>query len=273
MSAKTVLITGCSSGIGAALAQEFHHRGFIVYATARRPGALAGLVQRGIRTLALDVTDPGSITNVIITIGQEQGGLDLLINNAGFTTVGPTIELGEERLRDQLETNVIGAMATLRLAMPLLERRRGCVANIGSIVGVAPLPFRGFYGASKAALNALSDALRVELKPFGIRVVSVQPGGVRTSITDKSAGMDLAGSRYEKIAAAIERDRHVSQLDAMPAEDFARQLADRLLRRNPPAVIRLGAKSKSLPAMKRWLPTALLDWILARRFGLAGLKP
>lgn len=272
MSSKTVLITGCSSGIGAALAQEFHHRGFIVYATARRPGALAGLVQRGIRTLALDVTDPGSITNVIITIGQEQGGLDLLINNAGFTTVGPTIELGEERLREQLETNVVGALTTLRLALPLLERRGGRVANIGSITGVAPLPFRGFYSASKAALHALSDALRVELAPLGIKVISVQPGGIRTSITEKSAGMDLAGSRYEAIAEAIERDRHVSQVNAMPAEEFACKLADKLLRRNPPAVVRLGEKSFVLPAMKRWLPAALLDFILARRFGLAGLK-
>jgi NAD(P)-dependent dehydrogenase (short-subunit alcohol dehydrogenase family) len=270
---KTVLITGCSSGIGAALAQEFHRRGFVVYATARRPGALAGLVQRGIHTLALDVTDPGSISSAIITIGQEQGGLDLLINNAGFTTVGPTIELGEERLREQLETNVVGALATLRLALPLLERRRGRIANIGSITGVAPLPFRGFYSASKAALHALSDSLRVELKPLGIKVISVQPGGIRTSITDKSAGMELAGSRYEKIADIIERDRHVSQLNAMPAEIFARKLADRLTRRNPPAVVRLGEKSIVLPAMKRWLPTALLDFILARRFGLTGFKP
>ena len=272
MSAKTVLITGCSSGIGAALAQEFHHRGFVVYATARQPGSLAGLVQRGIRTLALDVTDPGSITNVIITIGQEQGGLDLLINNAGFTTVGPTIELGEDKLRHQLETNVIGAMATLRLALPLQERRRGRVANIGSITGVAPLPFRGFYSASKAALNALSDSLRMELKPLGITVISVQPGGIRTSITDKSEGMDLAGSRYEPIAEAIERDRHVSQLKAMPAEEFARKLADRLTRRNPPAVVRLGTNSFLLPALKRLLPETWLDALLSRRFGLSGLK-
>jgi NAD(P)-dependent dehydrogenase (short-subunit alcohol dehydrogenase family) len=269
---STVLITGCSSGIGAALAQEFNRRGFVVYATARRPSMLAGLVQRGIRTLALDVTDTGSITNAIITIGQEQGGLDLLINNAGFTTVGPTIELGEERLRDQLETNVIGPMAVTRLALPLLERRRGRVANIGSITGVAPLPFRGFYSASKAALNALSDALRMELKPLGIKVISVQPGGVRSSITDKSAGMDLAGSRYESIAEAIERDRHVSQVNAMPAEEFARKLADQLTRRNPPAVVRLGASSFLLPALKRLLPESWLDAFLSRRFGLSGFK-
>jgi NAD(P)-dependent dehydrogenase (short-subunit alcohol dehydrogenase family) len=272
MTAKSVLITGCSSGIGAALAEEFHRRGLTVYATARRPDGIAALSGRGMRTLALDVTDPASIAAAIAVIGEEQGGLDLLINNAGFTTVGPTAELGEEKLRSQLETNVIGAMATLRLALPLLERRGGTVANVASIVGVAPLPFRGFYGASKAALNALSDALRMELKPFGIKVVSVQPGGIRTAIADKSAGMDLAGSRYAKIAEAIERDRRVSQLDAMPAEEFARQLADRLLRANPPAVIRLGAKSRMLPAMKRWLPTALMDSILSRRFGLADLK-
>jgi NAD(P)-dependent dehydrogenase (short-subunit alcohol dehydrogenase family) len=271
--AKTVLITGCSSGIGAALAEEFFRRGFIVYATARRLDSVAALAQRGMRTLALDVTDSSSIAAAIIAIGQERGGLDLLINNAGFTTVGPTAELGEDRLRHQLETNVVGAMATLRLALPLLERRRGVIANIGSIVGVAPLPFRGFYGASKAALNALSDALRMELKPFGIRVVSVQPGGIQTSIADKSAGMDLTGSRYEPIAGAIERDRRVSQLNAMPAEEFARRLVDLLLRPRPPAVIRLGTNSRLLPAMKRLLPTAWLDLILGRRFGLSGFKP
>lgn len=271
-SPKVILITGCSSGIGAALAEEFHHRGHIVYASARRLDSLTSLTAKGLRALSLDVTDPASIAAAVAVIEAEQGGLDLLINNAGFSTIGPVIDIGSENLRRQFETNVISPIAMVRAALSLLERRRGCVVNVGSIVGLVGVPFRGAYGASKAALHILSDALRMELRPFGIRVVTVQPGGVQSSIADKATAIDLGTSRYAPIAAAIDRDRHISQLDAMPAPVFARLLAQSVLRPHPPAIVRLGTKSTLLPALKRFLPLAWLDHILSSRFGLDGLK-
>ncbi len=265
---KVVLITGCSSGIGAALAEEFHRLGHVVYATARKADDLAPLAEKGMRTLVLDITEPAGIDAAIVTIGAEQNGLDILINNAGFSVMGPMIEVGSDDLRRQFETNVIGPMAMVRAALPLLERRKGCVANVGSIIGLATLPFRGAYSASKAALHALSDALRMELKPFGIRVISVQPGGVRSRIADNATTALAPVSRYASILDALERDRFISQQGAMPTEIFARCLAERLLQPRTPAVIRIGSNSTLLPTLKRILPLSWLDRMLAHKFGL-----
>ena len=183
---KTILITGCSSGIGAALAREFAKRGHRVYATARRAEALAALEAEGIRGLALDVNDDASIANALDTVQREAGHLDLLVNNAGFSQVGAVVDLTREDLRRQFETNVIAPMAVTAQAMPLLRAAvssngSAVVANVGSIVGLFTTPFAAAYCSSKAAVHSLTDALRMELAPFGIHVVSIQPGGVRSS--------------------------------------------------------------------------------------------
>ena len=186
MTSPCVLITGCSSGIGAALAREFHARGAVVYATARRTESLAALAQAGLRTLALDVNDDTSIAAALDVVRQEQGCLHLLVNNAGFSQVGAVLDLEREHLRRQFETNVIAPMAVTRAALPLLLAARErpatgmphpTVANVGSIVGLFTTPFAGAYCSSKAALHALTDALRMEAAPLGVQVVTIQPGG------------------------------------------------------------------------------------------------
>ena len=186
---RTALITGCSSGIGAALALELHKQGLRVYATARRPETLAPLAQQGIATLALDVNDDASIEAAMAHIETEVGSLDMLVNNAGFSQVGPVIDLTREDLRAQYETNVIAPVVMCRAALPLLRKAAGSagealVVNVGSIVGLFTTPFAGAYCSSKAAIHSLSDALRMELSPFGIRVVMIQPGGVRSAFGD-----------------------------------------------------------------------------------------
>jgi NAD(P)-dependent dehydrogenase (short-subunit alcohol dehydrogenase family) len=277
---RCILITGCSSGIGAALAQEFHRRGHTVYATARRSGSLANLAQVGLRTLALDVNDDASIAAALAMVQQEQGRLDMLVNNAGFSQVGAVLDLPREALRQQFETNVIAPIAMTRAALPLLRlatqgEHAAVVANVGSIVGLFTTPFGGAYCASKAALHALSDALRMELAPFGVRVVTVQPGGVKSSFGNHAEeAMQLpAHSPYQGMAKNIRARAQAGQIGATPAEEFVIPVVDALLRSNPPVWVRAGKGSFVLPLLKRLLPDRSFDALMSKRFGLTGWKP
>lgn len=271
---EVVLITGCSSGIGAALAEEFHRRGRLVYATARRTEALAGLAAQGIRTLALDVNDPASVAAAIATVGAEAGRVDVLVNNAGFGLFGAVVDMSGDDLRRQFETNVFAPMALIRAALPLLRAPgRSVVVNVGSVSGIMTTPFAGVYCASKAALHALSDALRMELAPFGIRIVTLQPGAIASRFGDNgTANVVLPDdSIYQPVAKAVRARAKASQKDATPAEELARRLADAIALDSPPAELRVGNKSFTMPAMKRWLSTARLDRVLSKRFGLGRL--
>jgi NAD(P)-dependent dehydrogenase (short-subunit alcohol dehydrogenase family) len=268
---RIALITGCSSGIGAALAEEFHRRGLRVVATARRVESLAALADKGVRTLALDVDDADSIAAAMAVVERETGRIDLLINNAGFGQFGAVIDMGRDELRRQFDTNVCAPVVLSRAALPLLRRSTSaCIVNIGSISGIVTTPFSGVYCASKAALHALSEALRMELAPFGIRVVIVQPGGIASNFG--SAGEAHAclpeHSLYKPIERFVLGRARASQRGAMPADAFARAVVDALLRPDPPPVLRLGTHSTRLPFLKRWLPVRLLDRQLAKTFGL-----
>jgi NAD(P)-dependent dehydrogenase (short-subunit alcohol dehydrogenase family) len=275
-----ILITGCSSGIGAALAREFHHRGHVVYATARRPESLQTLAQAGLRVLALDVNDDASIGAAMPVVQQEQGRLDMLVNNAGFSQVGAVVDLQREDLRRQYETNVIAPVAVSRAALPLLRAAAEAgaapvIANVGSIVGLFTTPFAGAYCSSKAALHALSDALRMELAPLGIRVVTVQPGGVTSSFGNhaEEAIRLPEGSLYQSAAPSIRARAQAGQVNATPADLFVVPVVDALLKNTPPVRVRGGKGSTVLPLLKLLLPTRRFDAILSRRFGLGSWKP
>jgi NAD(P)-dependent dehydrogenase (short-subunit alcohol dehydrogenase family) len=277
---KTILITGCSSGIGAALAREFARRGQRVYATARRPASLGVLEAEGIRGLALDVNDDASIAHAFETVAREAGQLDLLVNNAGYSQVGAVLDLDREALRRQFETNVVAPVAVTRAALPLLRAavaRNGSavLANVGSIVGFFTTPLAGAYCASKAALHALTDALRMELAAFGIRVVCIQPGGVRSAFGEHAeAALRLPeDSVYRAVERGLRARAKAGQRGATPAEDFVGPVAEALLRRRPPRVIRGGKNSVRLPLLQRVLPQAAFDAMLVKAFGLDRLKP
>ena len=272
---KIILITGCSSGIGAALALEFHGRGHTVFATARRPAALAPLAAKGIRTVAIDVNDDVSIAAAAAAVEREAGQVDILVNNAGFSQVGAVIDLSREDLRRQYETNVIAPVAVTRAFLPMLRAaatRNGMavVANVGSIVGLFTTPFAGAYCSSKAAIHSLSDALRMELAPFAIRVVTIQPGGVRSSFGNHAEeALHLPpGSLYLPVEDGVRARAQAGQNDATPAEEFVRPVVDALLSGTPPIVVRGGKNSVRLPLLKKLLPTALFDAKLSRVFGL-----
>lgn len=276
----TVLISGCSSGIGAAIARELHRRGHRVYATARRPETLADLAGAGIATLPLDVNDDASIKAAMAAIEQDVGHLDMLINNAGFSQVGAVIDLTREDLRRQYETNVIAPVAMTRAALPLLRSAvavhgKALLVNVGSIVGLFTTPWAGAYSSSKAAVHALSDALRMELAPFGIRVVTVQPGGVRSAFGQHAeAAIRLPeDSVYLPAAGGIRARAQAGQKGATPVEEFVVPVVDRLLRDAPPAIIRGGKNSVRLPLLKKLLPLAGFDRLVSKVFGLDRFKP
>jgi NAD(P)-dependent dehydrogenase (short-subunit alcohol dehydrogenase family) len=280
MSVQTALITGCSSGIGAALAKELHHRGVQVYATARRPDSLQPLAQIGIRTLSLDVNDDDSIAAAFAVVEAEVGSLELLVNNAGFSQVGAVVDLTREQLRSQYETNVIAPVAIVRAALPLLRSAvaksdRAVVANVGSIVGVLTTPFAAAYCSSKAAIHSVSDALRMELAPLGIRVVTIQPGGVRSSFGDHAEeALTLPkDSIYHSVEKGIRARAQAGQQAATPADEFVKPVADGLLRAKPPAIIRGGKNSLRLPLMKKLMPLEAFDAAMVKTFGLDRFKP
>ncbi len=183
----TILITGCSTGIGRATAERLAAGGHTVYATARKLEAVADLEGKGCRTLALDVTDEASMEAAVARIDEESGGVDALVNNAGYSQSGAVETLAMDALRRQFETNVFGLVRLTQLVLPgMRERGFGRIVNISSMGANFTFPGGGAYHATKYALEAISDALRYEVEGFGIDVVVVQPGAIRTEF-DKAA--------------------------------------------------------------------------------------
>jgi NAD(P)-dependent dehydrogenase (short-subunit alcohol dehydrogenase family) len=178
---KAVLITGCSSGIGEATARRLAAGGWTVYATARRPESIAHLEADGCRLLALDVTDEDSMRAAVSAVEQAEGALGVLVNNAGYSQGGAVEEVGMEAVRRQFETNVFGAIRMIQLALPGMRRQGwGKIVNVGSMGGRLTFPGGGLYHATKYSLEAISDALRFEVKGFGVGVVLIEPGLIVT---------------------------------------------------------------------------------------------
>ena len=270
---QVVLITGCSTGIGRALAAEFARCGHQTFATARRIESLAGLTD--CMPLQLDVTDPESIRDAVSQVVDRTGRIDILVNNAGINLFGPLVEVPLEGVKQLFGTNVIGLVAATQAVFPqMAEQRSGRIVNLGSVVGDFPTPFAGAYCGTKSAVHMLSEILRLEVAPFGIDVVVVQPGGVRSQIaTSGSVGMERyaeQSSRYHKVYDNIVQRANMSQDSPMEAEDFARVVVAAVTRQTPPRVVRAGSGA-ALLSLARRLPEPLLDRILTRRFGLAAL--
>lgn len=271
---RVVLITGCSTGIGRALAQAFIDNGDIALATARNASVLEGL---DCDHFALDVNSADSIAQLVADISQTYDKIDVLVNNAGVATMGPVAGLPLDTLRQQLETNTIAPIAMLQACLPLLQEAQApMLVNIGSVSGILTTPFAGAYCASKSALHALSDALRMELAPLGIKVITVQPGGVTSALGDNaSAAVDSwlnEDNLYWPLRDDIIGRAKAQQEGATAAEKFAEEIVIKLTDEKPEPIIRAGAKSTLLPALERWVPTERLDALLSKKFGLHKLK-
>ncbi|WP_419832287.1 SDR family oxidoreductase [Endozoicomonas atrinae] len=274
---KNVLITGCSSGIGRELALEFQQRGYRVWATARNLQSIQALSDQNIQVLALDVTDESQVQEVVQHILNTDGHLDILVNNAGYGSMGPLIDMPGEELEQQFSTNVFAHMALIRKVAPhMCARKQGTIVNIGSVSGVLFTPFSGSYCASKAAFNALSDVLRMELKPFGVRVVTVQPGAVQSRFADNASQVleqvFKPDSLYMPIEAKVRARANASQDNPTPADRFCRDLIDKLESGRSLNIIRLANGSLAFPLLKALLPTAILEKVLGKMFGLNRLR-
>lgn len=276
---KTVLITGCSSGIGRALCKQYIMDGFHVYASARNIQSLDDLTDHSaLKKLSLDVTDAISIKNAIASIQQDHKHLDVLVNNAGYAAMGPLSDMPIEDLRAQFETNVFAPMELSKACLPLLMSNgnaRSQIVNIGSVSGITTTPFSGAYCATKSALHSLSDAQRMELAPFNIDVITVQPGAIESKFGDNSLANVIQRitptSLYAPLKDAIKSRAMASQDNPTSAQEFAEILLKKLSNQ-PNPVIRIGNGSVALPFLKRWLPLSLLDKILSKKFNLSSLK-
>jgi NAD(P)-dependent dehydrogenase (short-subunit alcohol dehydrogenase family) len=263
-----VLITGCSTGIGRALADAFKSAGYEVWATARKADDVAALDAAGFIGVQLDVNDSPALEQ----LAARFEGLDVLINNAGYGAMGPLLDGGVEAMQRQFETNVFSVVGVTRALFPALRHNKGLVVNIGSVSGVLVTPFAGAYCASKAAVHALSEALRLELAPFSIQVMEVQPGAIGTSFA-KNASHEAEQlisehSPWWPLREGIRARAKASQDNPTPATDFARDLLRAVQRAEPPRLLRLGNGSRLMPLMAWLLPKGLLDSKLRQRFGL-----
>src|SRR3954470_20147082 len=238
---KAVLITGCSTGIGRATAERLTASGHTVYATARRPESIADLEGKGCRTLALDVTDEASMAAAVKTVEGAEGAVGVLVNNAGYSLSGALETLPMDEVRRQFETNVFGLLCMCQLVLPGMRRAgRGTVVNLSSMGGRLVFPGGGAYHATKFAVEALSDALRMEVGGFGIDVVCVEPGLIRTEFgTTAASGVgadDGPYAAFNRSVAKSTRDAYegpLSRLGGRP-DDVAAAIERALVGRRAP---------------------------------------
>jgi NAD(P)-dependent dehydrogenase (short-subunit alcohol dehydrogenase family) len=278
-----IVITGASSGIGAACARYLDGLGCTVWAGVRRREdgeALARSTSARLRVLMLDVTDPASIAAASRTVAEAlpEAGLAGLVNNAGISIAGPLELLPLAEVRTQFEVNVIGALAVTQAFLPLLRRARGRIVNISSIAGLAATPFLGAYCGSKFALEAMSDALRLELAPWGIAVSLVEPGAIQSQIWQRatmSATCTLGGVAPESLALyahPLSRMQEVmagAAARAIPADAVARVVAHALTVSCPRARYLVGKDARFRAALKWLLPDGAQDRLLAWFLGLS----
>src|SRR4051795_8860673 len=184
-----VLITGCSAGIGRATAERLGARGYTVYATARRVEAIADLEARGCRVLALDVTDEDSMQAAVKAVADEHGAVGALVNNAGYSQSGAVEDVPLDEVRRQFETNVFGLVRMCQLVLPgMRAQHHGRIVNVSSMGGKVVFPGGGIYHGTKHAVEGISDALRWEVHDFGIDVVIIEPGLIKTKFADAAVG-------------------------------------------------------------------------------------
>lgn len=269
--ARTVLTTGANSGIGLATTLELARRGFRsvgsvrTRAKAKTVAEAAGAAGVEVETVLLDVTDAARCASVVARLQPYA-----LVNNAGYSLTGAVEDVGDDEARHLFETMVHGPMRLIRLALPALREQQGRVVNVSSIAGLATAPFAGHYAGAKHALEALSDALRMEVAADGVKVVVVEPGGFKTGIWEDMsrdiARREAAGSRYSaSYRRSMDGQRLLEPLMGQPAA-CARVIADAIEARSPRSRYLVGVDAQALHLAQRFTPTFVRDRVI--RFGL-----
>lgn len=263
---QVILITGCSSGIGRATALQAAERGHTVFASARERAGVRQLESHDrIRTLSLDVTSVASIQEAVRGVITQAGRLDTLVNNAGYGQYGAIEDVSSEQWREQFAVNFFGAVEVIRAVLPAMRKaRHGTIVNVSSVAGKIAIPFAAPYCSSKHALEAISDALRVEVAPFGIRVVVIEPGPISTKFGERArkAVADLLSrpgpyrSFYGSAEKAMDTDFRRGQL---PAEAVAGVILSAIEADRPKTRYRVTGMAKVFLPLRRVLPDRLLD--------------
>jgi NAD(P)-dependent dehydrogenase (short-subunit alcohol dehydrogenase family) len=267
--ARVVLVTGASSGIGRACARLLAQRGHRVFGTFRRPPADPG--EEGFTPVTMEATDDASVQASVAQVLREAGRVDVVVNNAGYSLVGAVEDTSLAEAQRQMDTNFFGVLRVCREVLPVMRGQRdGLIVNVSSLGGLFGLPFQGLYAASKFALEGLTESLRHEVAPFGVRVTLIEPGDLRTSITDKRVRAAAADGRsayadaFRRALSVIEREERGG-----PPPEVVAALVLRLLAVRAPRVrYTVGHLSQRSSAWARaWVPEGLFESAIRRYFG------
>lgn len=273
MSRPVALVSGGSSGIGESTARALLAEGFTVYAVARRVERMSALASEGVHTFAMDVTDDASMVAGIDRIVAEQGRIDVLVNNAGYGSYGAVEDVPIDEARRQFEVNVFGLARLVQLVTPHMRARRsGRIINISSIGGKFYEPFGAWYHATKFAVEGFSDSLRMELRPFGIQVVLIEPGPIRTewneiardSLLERSGDGPYA-EWARKAHGVMERFDEPSR--ASTPEEVADKIVKAALARRPAARYPVGRGARVITTSRDLLPDRIFDEVVSRTYG------
>jgi short-subunit dehydrogenase len=263
---KVVLVTGASAGIGFETARFLSQQGYVVYGAARRMNRLNELKQSGVSTIQMDVTDDGSMVKGIEQISAEQGRIDVLINNAGFGSYGAVEDVSIEDAKYQLDVNLFGAARLTQLVLPLMRQHKwGKVVNISSIGGKIATPFGGWYHASKFALEGLSDSLRNEVKQFGIDVILIEPGGIKSEwggIAFDSLIKVSGHTVYKKLAGQFAGAFKGTEGKNPSAIVIARLIKKAIEQKKPRARYSGGYLAKPSLILRKLLPDSWMDKLI-----------
>ncbi|MEI6948486.1 SDR family oxidoreductase [Paraflavisolibacter sp. H34] len=266
---KVILITGASTGLGATLAGYLAGKGHTVYATSRH-------IEQGsaaYNVLNMDVGSEESIRRAVETIVQRHGRIDVLINNAGLGIAGPIESVAAADVQRVFDTNVLGVIRTSQAVLPSMRQQRsGLIINISSIGSETGLPYRGVYSASKAALDRITEALRIELAPFGVQACYVQPGGIRTDINKNRITAPLAqGNVYKESFERCYRLVNDSVSGGMAPEAFGPVVENIMVMKKVPRCIRVGKPLEKVSVLlKRLLPESIYEKMIANHYKVYG---
>ena len=272
MDRNVVLITGSSSGIGKACAEHLHQRGYRVYSTSRRaprfPDGLAAVTdQSGIcHLIPMDVTSDESVEQGIQWILTQERRIDVVVNNAGYGLAGAMEDTQLEEAKAQLETNFFGVVRLCRAVLPVMrEQGGGFIVNISSIGGFVGIPFQGFYSASKFALGGMTESLRIEVKPYGIKVVLIEPGDFNTNLTinrHKAKASELGSvylSKFTKALGGMDAD----EMNGPSPEQIGVLLERIITTMSPQLRYVIGSASERLTnGLKKFMPPGIFEWLL-----------
>lgn len=265
---KVVLITGGSSGIGKSIGEFLHQKGFIVYGTSRNPEKVLNSI---FPLVALDVRDVESIHLAVAQIIQSTGRLDVVINNAGVGITGPLEEIPMEEIKNNFDTNFFGPIAVMKAVLPQMRQQKsGLIVNITSIAGYMGLPYRSVYSASKGAMELITEALRMEVKSFGIQITNVAPGDFATNIAaGRFHAPIIQGSDYERAYGSILKtmDEHVDS--GSNPNEMAEAVFQIIQEKNPRIHYKVGAFMQKISiVLKRILPDTVYEKMLMNHYKL-----